>query len=217
MSRRLTVGTSYSFGHYTFRRVFGGTDYHAGAGTIAVAVTRTLEFSGYGGIARVESKFTRTIPLDPAIVALLGITSGREVVHAVKFIPNVGARLSRTFQNGVLAVSAGHAVTPGNGLFLTSYSTHVIGNYGYTGLRRWSFDTYVQFSDNTSIGDVGGAYRTLTGGFSVSRKISGPLHLILTGSERRYTSSTFNSYNRNVTDVRIGLGFTPGDIPLRVW
>jgi hypothetical protein len=93
----------------------------------------------------------------------------------------------------------------------------VIGNYGYTGLRRWSFDTYVQFSDNTSIGDVGGAYRTLTGGFSVSRKISGPLHLILTGSERRYTSSTFNSYNRNVTDVRIGLGFTPGDIPLRVW
>ena len=217
MTRRLTVGSSYSYGHYNFRRVFGGTDFHAVAGTLAIALTRTLEFSGYGGVARVESKFTRSIPLDPAIVALLGITSGKEVVHSVQFIPNAGARLSRAFQTGVLSISVGHGIVPGNGLFLTSYSTNLIGNYGYTGLRRWSFDAYVQYTHSTAIGDVAGSYGSTTGGLSVSRKITGPLHFLLTGSERRYGSASFSNYNRNVTDIRIGFGFTPGDIPLRVW
>lgn len=213
----MTIGASYNFGHFSFRRVFGGTDFHAAAGSFAMALSRTLEFSGYAGGARVESKFTRTVPLDPAIVALLGITSGREVVHAVRYIPYYAARLSQTFQTGVLSANVGHTVLPGNGLFLTSYTTSAGVSYGYTGLRRWSFNAFTQYATSTAVGDVAGSYRTATGGLAVSRKITGSLHFVSHASWRRYDSKSFSNYNRNVTDASIGIGFAPGDIPLRVW
>ena len=217
LSRRVTVGTTYTYGHFTFRRVFGGTDLHSVTSTLAIALTRTVEFSGYAGPARVESKFTRSVPLDPAIVALLGISSGVEVVHSVRYIPYYAARLSKTFRTGVISGNAGHSVVPGNGLFLTSYSTTVGASYGYTGLRLWSFNSSFTYSRNSSVGDVAGGYRTMSGGFTISRKITKSLHFTAHTVMRKYSSPSFTNYNRTVTDSSIGLGFAPGEIPLRVW
>jgi hypothetical protein len=34
---------------------------------------------------------------------------------------------------------------------------------------------------------------------------------------RQYSSIEFRNYNRLVQEVHVGLGFTPGEVPLRVW
>ena len=217
LTRRATIGASYNYYHFDFTHVFGGTDVHAATGTFAVQLTRWVEFTGYAGFARAESEFIHTVPIDPVIVALLGITEGTQVFHSINYVPNVSARLSRKFQRGVAYVSGGHTVVPGNGLFLTSYTTTVFGGYTYTGVRRWSFGTQVSYSLSNSVGYLLGTYSNISGSVSASRQLFPSVHFIAIYSARQYDSADFANYNRLVHEARIGLGWSPGDVPLRVW
>ena len=217
VSRRATIGANYSYNHYEFTRVFGGSDAHGVAGTFAIRISRLLEFSGYAGFYRIESKFVQVVPIDPAIAALLGISQGTQIVHTIDYIPNVSARLSRTFQKGVFYVSGGHQVTPGNGLFLTSYATTVDGGYNYSALRYWSLGAGVSYMNAQSIGNIRGNYGGVTGSLTVSRQIIPSVHVLFIYSARDYNSSDYNNYNRLIHSVTVGVAFAPGDTPLRLW
>jgi len=217
LTRRVTVGANYNYFHYDYTHVFGGTDVHGATGSFGVAISRWMELTGYAGVSRVESKFIQVVPLDPVIVALLGVTSGTQVAHTISSVPTLGARLSRTFQRGVAYVSAGHSVVPGNGLFLTSFATTVFGGYTYTGLRRWSLGTEVSYSNSRSIGNIMGAYSNVSGNISASRQIFRSVHFVMAYSARQYNSPDFANYNKLVHEARIGLGWAPGEVPLRVW
>lgn len=217
LTKRSTIGANYTYFHYGFTHVFGGTDIHGAGGTLAIQLTRWVEFTGSAGVARAESKFEQTVPVDPIIAALLGITQGTQIVHTINYLPNLSGRLSRTFKRGVLYVSAGHTVVPGNGLFLTSYATSVLGGYTYTGIRRWSFGIQADYTQSKSIGNIRGKYSDLSGGFTASRQIIPSIHFIAQYSARHYDSPDFGNYNRLIHEGRIGFGWSPGDIPLRVW
>ena len=67
------------------------------------------------------------------------------------------------------------------------------------------------------MGNLIGHYNTLTGGFTASRQILPSVHFVTSFSVRRYSSPDFSFYNRPIYDVRVGLGFSPGNIPLRIW
>ena len=43
------------------------------------------------------------------------------------------------------------------------------------------------------------------------------VHGIVSFSARQYSSGTFSLYNRLIYDARVGVGYSPGDIPLRIW
>ena len=171
MTRRITVGANYRYEHYSFTHIFSSTDIHSAAGTFAMQFTKTLEFTGYAGVTRAETKFVQEIPLDPAIAALLGISAVQQVAYSVRYIPNFSGRLSRTVHNGIFYVTAGHLITPGNGLFLTSESTTVDGGYTFTGLRRWSFAISANFNRSTSFGNIVGTYGNVGGYLNASRTI----------------------------------------------
>ena len=217
LTRNTTIGADYQYEHFDFTRVFGGTDIHGISLGYAVALSRTLEFSGYAGAMRVESKFLQTTPVDPVIAALLGITSAIQVAHHIDYIPTASGRLAKTYKNGVAYLSAGHTVTPGNGLFLTSYETRVFGGYTYTGLRRWSFDAGAGYMRMRSAGNVDGVYGGDTANLSVSRQIGRYTHVVFNYALRRYDSPDFSNYSRIIHTVVLGIGFTPGDVPLRIW
>lgn len=217
VTRSMTVGADYQYAHYDFTRVFGGTDIHGLAFGYAVALSRTLEFSGFAGAMRVETKFLEPVPVDPKIAELLGITQAHQVAHHFDYIPNASGRLTKTYKNGVAYLSAGHTVTPGNGLFLTSYATTAFGGYTYTGLRRWSFNAGAGYSRMRSAGNVDGIYGGKNANMSVSRQIGRYTHVILNYSMRQYTSPDFSKYNRLIHAASVGIGFTPGDVPLRIW
>lgn len=217
LTRRVTVGAGYSYYHFDFTRIFGATDVHGVTGAFGIQLSRWVELTGYAGVSRAESQFTQSVPIDPAIVALLGISQGTRIAHRIDYVPNISVRLSRTFQRGVAYVSGGHSVVPGNGLFLTSYATSFLGGYTYTGLRRWSLGTSMNFSRSVSIGNIQGTYSNISGSLSASRQIFPTVHFIARYSARQYDSPDFANYNRLIHEARIGLGWAPGDVPLRIW
>ena len=117
----------------------------------------------------------------------------------------------------ILYLSGGHTIIPGNGLFLTSTSTVGQAGYTYTGLRRWSFNASIGYAENSSIGNVIGSYGGGTATISMSRQISRGVHTVASFTAQRYNSGDFNQYNRTIYYVRLGVGFAPGDVPIRIW
>jgi hypothetical protein len=217
VSRRMTVGGNYLYTRYSFSHTISDTNLHGASFTVADQLSRWWEFSGYAGFMRVESKFIQTVPVDPAVAAIIGITQSSEVVYSARYVPNFEGRLSRTFHKGVFYVSAGHTVTPGNGLFLTSTSTHASTGYTYTGLRKWSFGANVTYMSARSIGNVIGDYGGANASVTASRQISRSLHWVASFNAERYNSSDFAKYNQMIYGASMGFGWSPGDVPLRIW
>jgi hypothetical protein len=197
--------------------VFSGTDIHGIAATYGIRLTRFWEFTGLGGVMRSETKFLQPVSIDPTIAALIGASTGALIIHRIDYVPNVSGRISRTFRRGVAYLSAGHAMNPGNGLFLTSSSTSAAAGYTYTGLRKWSFNIESGYDRSKSLGNVLGYYGNVGGSFSASRELGHSLHAIASFYARQYQSPDFTKYNRLIYSARLGIGFTPGDIPLRIW
>jgi len=217
ISRRTTVGGLYSYEHFGYNHITSGSDLHGVAFSFGTRITRFWEITGYGGALRMESKYLQTEAVDPVIAALLGITSTSFIRHTIEWVPSYSLRASRTFSRGVAYGTVSSTVTPGNGLFLTSKVLMYSGGYTYTGLRRWSFAAAVVDSRGASISNVIGAYDSLSGTVTLSRQIGGSFHFVTSYALRKYSSPNFDQYNRVVNEARVGVGFTPGDVPLRIW
>ena len=119
ITRRSTIGLNYRFDDFSYAHIFSGTGAHTAAFSFSTRLSRWVEFSAYGGASRMESKFVQTVTVDPAITALLGITSGVQLFYNINYVPTFSGRLARSFEHGVAYIEAKRAITPGNGLFLT--------------------------------------------------------------------------------------------------
>jgi hypothetical protein len=217
LTRRSTIGAGYTYTHYAFTGIFSSTDLHGLVATYGLRVSRNFEFSGYGGMTRAETKFEQNVPLDPAVAAIIGVAVASEVAYRVNYVPNFAGRLSYTVQRGVFYVSGGRSITPGNGLFLTSLSTNVGAGYAYTGLKRWSINVSTGYNRSNSIGNVTGIYGSYQGTLSASRSLFRHTHGVLSANFSKYDSAVFRNYNRWTYSIRVGFGFTPGDVALRLW
>ena len=217
LNRRSTIGASYNYGHFGYSGQFGAADVHGVAGTYSRALASKLELSASLGASRIEQKFIQQVAVDPVIAALLGVSSTAEISHFVTWTPTGSARLSQVFHQGVASLSAGRAVLPGNGLFITSYSDTVAVGYTYTGVRRWSLSSFASYDRSQSVANFIGAYSDVSGGLSASRQIARFVHVVFGYDVRKYNSPDFHNYNRAVQEGHFGIGFTPGDVPLRIW
>jgi hypothetical protein len=221
ISRRSTIGANYTFTHYSYTRVFSGTYIHGFSGTYAIQLSRHLEFTGYAGVSHIDNTLEQVVPVSPVIAAILGITEGLAVSHTLSTVPDGSGRLSEQFHNGVLYISGGRTITPGNGLFLTSNSTNASLGYTFTGVRRWSLGASVLYNKASTVGEtvggVAGSYGGTNVALTASRLIARSMHVVLALNANRYDSADFSLYNRTVYSVRLGFGWAPGDVPLRVW
>jgi hypothetical protein len=217
LTRRTTIGAGYSYTWFDFTRVFSGTWLNTFVGSYSVRLSRSTEFTAFAGAMRTETRFIQTVPLDPVVAAVLGVSEGNVIEHSISTVPTFNARLSRAVRTGVFFVGGSRTITPGNGLFLTSRSNSGYGGYTYTGLRRWSFNLTASVDRSTSIANVIGQYNDYGGQVQTSRQVSRAVHAIMSFSARRYSSPSFTGYNRPIYDARVGVGFSPGDLPLHIW
>jgi hypothetical protein len=217
LTRLITVGAGYAFQHFDFTKAFGTTDLHTAMGSFSIALNATTEFSLEAGGTRIEMEALQSVPVDPAIASLLGITSSLQVTHLVRYTPTARARLAHTFSQGVVFLSGGRTITPGNGLFLTSSVDMLMAGYTYTGLRRWSFNAASTWERASAVGIANSRYGDVTGSLAVSRQLVHSMHFVAMYSLRKYLSPDFSKYNRLIYTASVGFGFTPGDIPLRLW
>jgi hypothetical protein len=217
VGRFTTIGANYTYTHFGFTRILSSTDIHGFAGTFAKQFTPRLELSGYVGLLRAEIQHLQNVPLDPVVAVIIGRSVGVTVAHRILHAPNVGARLSRTFRQGVAYLSGGRAISAGNGLFLTSEMTSVAAGYTYTGLRRWSFAAQASLQRGDSLANVLGGYNSYGGGVQFRRQLGRAFHLSGRFNVRKYSSANFDGYNRLIHRTTLGIGFSPGDVPLRIW
>jgi hypothetical protein len=217
LSRRSTIGAQYSFTHYSFNGILSSSFIHGAALTYGVRLSRTVEFTGYGGFMHLENSFIQSVPVDPSVAALLGYTYTTALFHNTYWVPNFSGRLSKTYSRGVAYVVGGETVDPGNGLFLTSRIASAAAGYGYTGLRRWSLGVVCSYSSALSIGNVIGSYGNLAASFNMSRSLGHSLSAVTSYAANDYRSSNFTRYNRLIYSASVGIGWSPGDVPLRIW
>ena len=217
VSRRSTIGAAYQYTHYSFNHIFSSTDLHTIVASYANRISRALEFSGTAGATQYETKFVQTVPVDPAIAILIGLTSTRQVAYTKRWIPSMSGRLAYTMKRGVAYINGGRSVTPGNGLFLTSTSTAAGLGYTYTGLRRWSANFAATYNNSDSLGNYVGNYGSYSATVSLSRQIVRFTHGVLSFDARKYDSPDFRNYNKWSYRMRLALSFAPGDVPLRLW
>jgi hypothetical protein len=217
LDRRSTIGAAYNFQHFFYNGQFGAADVHGMYATYSRALAAKMEFSMALGVSRIEQTFIQSVPVDPVIALLLGISSTAEIAHFVNWIPSGNVRVSQVFRHGIAYVTASRGITPGNGLFTTSYADTVSGGYTYTGVRRWSLNARTTYIRAQSVGNYRGVYSSVMGGFNASRQIVRSVHFLAGFDVRTYDSPNFQNYNRLVEEASIGLGFTPGDVPLRIW
>ena len=215
--RRSTVGAMYSFIHYSFTGIYGSTNSHTLGATYSVILSRSTQFSAIAGASRYENVFVQIVPIDPAIAAVIGISSAQRVTYLANVIPNLSARLSKVVPRGAIFLNASHGLNPGNGLFLTSTSTDVGGGYNYSGIRRWALSAGANYNNSTSQGNVLGQYGSYSATVSASRQVAPYTHGVLSFIARKYDSGNFKNYNKWSYSVNLGLSFTPGDIPVRLW
>jgi putative flippase GtrA len=176
-----------------------------------------VEASGYAGVSFYETKFEQLVPIDPAIAAIIGVSSAKQVSYSLNHIPTFAGRLSKTVPRGVFSFGAARAITPGNGLFLTSSSTSLDVGYSYTGLKKWGISTGAAYITSNSVGNVIGTYRSYSLSANVSRQIFPSTHAVFGFGASKYGSPDFRNYNTWSYNIHAGLGFTPGDVPIRLW
>jgi hypothetical protein len=217
LTRRSTIGGGYTFSHYSYSHVLSSADLHSMVASYAIRLSRSTEFAATAGAVRYETKFIQSVPVDPAIAILIGITTTNQLSYTKAWMTSGQGRFSYAMRRGVAYISGGRSITPGNGLFLTSTSNSIAGGYAYTALRKWSANANASYNRSVSMGNFLGTYGNYAISLSLSRQIARFTHGVLSFDARKYESPDFNNYNKWSYSVRLGLGFTPGDIPMRLW
>jgi hypothetical protein len=217
LTRRSSIGAAYNFEHYSYAHILSSTDLHSLLASYAIRLSRSTEFAAVAGAVRYETKFVQSVPVDPAIAILIGVNSTNQLSYTRAWMTSGQMRISYAMRRGVVYFSGGRSVTPGNGLFLTSKSNSVAAGYTYTALRKWSANAAASYNRSTSLENFQGDYGNYAISLSLSRQIARFTHAVLSFNARKYDSPDFNNYNKWSYSLRLGLGFTPGDIPMRLW
>jgi hypothetical protein len=224
VSRQTTIGATSSYSHYSYTGSVGGANVLSVGLAASVRLSRRAELSVFGGASRVSSSFEQTVPINPAILAILcpptlvtvcPLTAGTVVNNNTFWGPNFGVRLSRSFQRGAVYVSAGESITPGNGLFLTSRAATASVGYGYSGLRKWSMSIGASYLTALSLGNVQGGYGQIAGSYSASRQLVGKLSFVSSFNATQYRSNSFTAYDRLIYSASVGFAFSTKNIPVR--
>ena len=224
VSRRATIGAMYGYDRFSYTHSIGEAAVQSGAISASFRMNRWTELSLFGGASHANSSFQQTVPIDPAILAILcpptlvtacPLTAATVVSNSSFWGPNFGARISRSFRRGVVYANAGEGITPGNGLFLTSRTLSASAGYGYSGIRKWSLGIGAGYSRADSLGNIQGNYGDIYGSYNMSRQIAGKLSFVSSFNATQYRSGSFSGYNRLIYSASAGLGWSSKAIPVR--
>jgi hypothetical protein len=216
-TRHSTLGVDYRFTYFQYTRGFGDTQIHSVGLNYSTRLSPHVQFSTRAGGARVASSSLAVVPLDPAVAALLGVSTGIQATYQMNYLPDVQARLADSFRRSELAVQYMNSVVPGNGVFVSSRNNMGVGSYSYSGIRHWNFGVDGSYGRMSSLGQNFGPYTSYGGGAGFTRDLGKGLHSVLRFDTRHYDISSSSMFKHTEYRVTLGLTFAPGDIPLVLW
>ncbi len=216
LSRTTSVGAGYQRSHYQYPNSFGNSDINNYTVFLAAQLGRLWTFSVEAGAFQVNTLGLQTVALDPAVAALLGVSSTVQIFSASNWLPAGRGGLTRQFKTANLSFSYVETVTPGNGVYLTSRSQGGSANYSYTGLRKVAFTIGGGYYSLASLGQTIAPYHTFTGSTAISYSLTRALHA-LARYDLRQQEITLAGYRATSYRLTLGLAFSPGSLPLSLW
>jgi hypothetical protein len=213
ISRSVSLGADYSFGHTAFTKAFGSSDIHSAGFNATFRLGRRWELGLRAGGARVAMQSLVRIDFDPVVAAIVGQSSAIVVSRNTYIIPSSGANLSRAFRRSLFSIDYRNEPTTGNGVYTTSRSQSTSVRYSFTSLRRLNFGLTAGYTTYISLSQDLGRYRSYSGGVGANYRLKDWLHLTSGYDVRKYDIS--EAYLRRLAHrVTLGLAFSPGERPL---
>jgi len=210
---RTTIGVSYQHSHFDFPKAFGESDINAYTGTLATQLGRFWTAKVQGGAYQAEVQGLQRVAVDPAIAALLGVSSTVQNFYRKSIFPQWEADISRRFQRADLSFHYRTGVSGGNGVYLTSREENEGVSFGYTATHKWSFAASGGYSRLDGIGQNLKPYSQFVGGGGVTYAITSPIH-VFARYDARHQEILDVLYRQTSYRATVGISFSPGDVPL---
>jgi hypothetical protein len=213
LSERTTIGASFQHSHFDYPKAFGESDINMYSGIFATQFGRYWTFSAKGGAYQAEVIGLQKVAVDPEITALLGVSTTVQTFYRKSIFPNFDLKLNRRFQRASLGLHYLQGASAGNGVYLTSRETTVMGTFSYNATRKWSFSVNSGYTKLRGIGQDLQPYSQLNGSAGLTYALTGPIHLIARYDARHQEiiNGVFKGTSYRAT---FGISFSPGDVPL---
>lgn len=215
LTRRQSLGVSYSYIHLDYRRVFGEGDVQGLSLNYSRQLSRKWALALSAGVFRTDFAGIRVVELDPVVAELLGRRTGREAFNRINHIPNLLANLTRSFRRSYLSVFYERGMNPGNGVLLLSRQESGGVTYAYNRGRTWAFSWSGLYYESTGLAGFSGQFRALNGGMNASYRLWEGIHLMGEMAARRFMSES-TGFRRTGLRLAAGLAYSPGEIPVAI-
>ncbi len=215
LTRRVTVGSYYSFTHFDFIGIYGGSDINTLGAIYSIAFNRRTQLSARVGASRLETTAVEAISLDPVIAKLLGTQTVLSANYLVNYFPDVGVEFRRQVSNFAASVAYTRGITPGNGIILTSIRQNVSFGIDYLGRGKWGIKPTFGYDGLAASGASSQRYSSVFAGINVSRKLYRNFDWHFRYDYHYYTFDN-TGFLRNSNVLSTGIRWSPSDL-FRLW
>jgi hypothetical protein len=161
-------------------------------------------------------KGLQTVQLNPVVAALLGTNQAVQAFYREDLYPSGNISLTRKFKTSDINFTLSQAVTPGNGVYLTSKNQTASLGYSYTGIRKVSLSLSGGYNRLNSLGPGIAPYQSANGGAGASYSLPWSLH-VTARYDYRYQAVQALTFKNTGYMASLGLTYSPGHVPLSLW
>lgn len=217
LNRSTSIGVDYNFTTFQFSRAFGDSYIHGVGVFVARRFGRRWEGTARVGALQVETLGQRQVAIDPAIAAIIGVSSGSEVFYSKNILGSGVVALTRASRQGNLSFTASRSVNPGNGLILTAQVDSAGAAFSRRLSRRLNFDLGYTYSRMRGLGLITGTFANHNGGVGLGWQVARYTQITARYDRRNAATNSFSTFNLNGNRFALGVLFTPADIPVSLW
>jgi hypothetical protein len=216
LTRRTTVGVYYSYTHFDYIGIYGGTDVNTVGLTYSVAFNNRTQLITRIGGSRLETTGLQSVQLDPFLALLFGTPSTVEATYLKNYAPDLNLQLRHKVSDLALSLSYSRGVTPGNGVILTSIRQSAAGGVDYQTRRKWRMNGTGGWDTLSSFGVTNQQYSSLFLGASVYRPVMRHLDWTARLDFHHYLFDS-TGFLRNSYVFSTGFVWSPGDLVEHLW
>jgi hypothetical protein len=210
LTRKLTVGSYYSFSHYVYPHGVGNSDINTFGLIASYAINRTTQIRFRGGLSRVYSLGEQTVEINPLIAALLGVSTGIIDSTQIYKTTDFSAQFVKDFRGRATASLAyARGISPGNGVYQTSQQESISGILTVRVFRTYSLQAGLGRDTLESVAQNLGKYQSEYARVSLNRTYRRGIGLSLAAEYRYFDVATLGAV-RNQLRITSGFTWSPG-------
>jgi hypothetical protein len=211
LTRKTTIGASYSFSWYLYPRGFGNSDINTAGLIYSYAISRSVQVRMRVGLSRVESLGLQTVPIDPSIALLIGTHAGVIDAYRTSRNTDISAQLVKDFRGGRTAsIAYAQGVSPGNGLFQTSRQETISATLSTKLFRTYSLQLALGRDSLSALTQALAEYQSENARISLSRALRRHISWSFSADFRHFDAGDITPV-RNQARISSGLTWSPAE------